>query len=196
VSKNCKVIFGIDLQNDRPVALKLMSNKSQFRREIEARITRNREPIMNVIKLLCWHCPASDGYSDTTGREPETEVSEVGSYVVVMARGERSLHESVAKERFAGYDVPKVIAAASSIAHALCELHQHGMIHCDIKQRNLVRVASGEYALIDLDGSAAIGDQCGWKSSTAYIAPELARARFNTAKVEVGCVENSGGQVQ
>jgi hypothetical protein len=109
-------------------------------------------------------------------------------YVLSMPQGERSLENVIAAERLAGIDTKNAIGASLQVAHALRSLHSKNLVHCDLKPRNIVRLAicNGDnkdnmekaYTLIDLDASASVGELCGGKSSTACGAPELARARY------------------
>jgi serine/threonine protein phosphatase PrpC len=53
-------------------------------------------------------------------------------------------------ERQAPFTVPEVVAAAVSLARTLGRLHQHGVIHRDIKPDNLHRGADGQWRILDL----------------------------------------------
>jgi serine/threonine protein phosphatase PrpC len=53
-------------------------------------------------------------------------------------------------DRQASFTVPEVVAAAVSLSRTLGRLHQHGVIHRDIKPDNLHRGADGQWRILDL----------------------------------------------
>ena len=53
-------------------------------------------------------------------------------------------------DRQASFSVSEVVAAARSLARTLGRLHQHGVIHRDIKPDNLHRGADGQWRILDL----------------------------------------------
>jgi len=53
-------------------------------------------------------------------------------------------------ERKASFSVPEVVAAAISLANTLGRLHQHGVIHRDIKPDNVHRGDDGQWRILDL----------------------------------------------
>jgi serine/threonine protein phosphatase PrpC len=53
-------------------------------------------------------------------------------------------------DRRASFTVPEVVAAAVSLSRTLGRLHQHGVIHRDIKPDNLHRGADGQWRILDL----------------------------------------------
>jgi serine/threonine protein kinase len=67
----------------------------------------------------------------------------------------------------------EVIRAIKQIAEALADLHAAGLVHGDVKPRNIVRVDS-HYKLIDMGAAVHVGQPVGLKLSTAYTAPEIA----------------------
>jgi len=156
-SSTCRIVFAEDLTNNRLVALKIMKHRHQFKAEIDARYN-NGSPLSSsfVISLLGWHCPADDPISDAGGQAPweeATETSEEGgeaTYVLVMPQGERSLHDACAKERIAGIDADAVMAIVLQLAECLAYLHLMGIVHMDIKQRNVIRLPDGRFILCDM----------------------------------------------
>jgi len=52
--------------------------------------------------------------------------------------------------RQAAFTVPEVVSAATSLARTLGRLHQHGVIHRDIKPDNLHRGEDGQWRILDL----------------------------------------------
>ena len=60
-------------------------------------------------------------------------------------------------------------------------LHASGVIHGDLKQRNILRFIVDDLAkwiLCDMDASALRGRTIGRKTSSAYAPPELARRKY------------------
>ena len=89
--------------------------------------------------------------------------------------------DACAKERIAGIRVDEVRQAAYSIAKCLQVLHAGGLVHGDLKQRNVLRVGSRRrgWVLCDMDAATPVGDIIGSdKTSTAYCPPELAETQF------------------
>ena len=46
---------------------------------------------------------------------------------------------SQSSARGAGYDVPAILAALRAVATKLAQLHAAGVVHGDLKQRNIIR---------------------------------------------------------
>ena len=71
----------------------------------------------------------------------------------------------------------QVRLVARQLCAALAHLHERGVVHCDLKPRNVVRQGR-QYKLIDLDATASAGsERVGHKLSTAYVPPEMIVAR-------------------
>eukprot|EP00945_MAST-04E_sp_MAST-4E-sp1_P003399 g3399.t1 len=78
-------------------------------------------------------------------------------------------------ERFAGHDLKTVEYISNSVAKALKHMHDQGLVHGDVKPRNVVRDASGKWKLIDLDAATKLSEPIGRKYSSAFSPPELAK---------------------
>ena len=108
---------------------------------------------------------------------------------MILQRGDISGFQAVTTQRIAGYDVDAVVTNLSrEIARNVSQLHEAGLVHYDLKLRNILvksnkkdgyKVGAGcSVQLCDLDASAPIGslrradDKIG---SSAYYAPEVAR---------------------
>eukprot|EP01051_Picozoa_sp_SAG22_P022300 SAG22_NODE_5291_length_1043_cov_1.546610_1_plen_108_part_10 len=102
-------------------------------------------------------------------------------YVLVMKQGERSLHDACSKERLAGYDLPAIRKAMVDTLTKLQHLHDAGVVHGDLKQRNILRSSKGDWILCDMDAAAKVGSEIGSKTSSAYAPPELAKLKFTDA---------------
>jgi serine/threonine protein kinase len=85
----------------------------------------------------------------------------------------------MSSERFCGIDVGVVRQACTEIAKALHHLHANGILHADIKPKNILRDGA-QWKLTDLDAATKIGDGLGPKRSTGYIPPEVARVLFKS----------------
>ena len=95
-----------------------------------------------------------------------------------MPRADCNLQMAVSNERFAGHDVDKVRLVLKGMALALQHLHAQGLVHGDIKPRNVVRIGGG-WKLIDMDAAALTGTPVGRKYSSGFSPPELARLIFD-----------------
>ncbi|GBG24178.1 Protein kinase, putative [Hondaea fermentalgiana] len=198
-SKTCAVHFATDIRTNKPVAIKIMREKKQYDREIEARESKDGNQLQGCLTLL--------------NREKKKDRKLLDKEMcLVMPRGTRSLFEAINTERFAGRDLDKIREISYQIASALQSLHTSGRIHGDIKPRNAVRTSASsantfvedskkgrqmvstawrksptgegldrkeEWELIDLDASVVIGSEVSEKASTGYIPPEVARFMFD-----------------
>lgn len=189
LSRGCKAVFAADLSGTPAelVVLKMMKNREQFEREIEAR-RRNGHDLDRsvVIGVLRWHTPAAEPYVVEGWQSQEKQNTDSGDeypYVLVLERGERSLHDACAKERIAGYELAAIKHVMKCVTVCVQKLHHAGLIHADLKQRNVLRKVMMEddtdpWILCDMDASSLIGQSVGFKTSSAYAPPELAAAKY------------------
>ena len=79
-------------------------------------------------------------------------------------------------ERIAGHNWAEIRDVSYSIAVGLDHLHSNGILHGDVKPRNVVRI-DGKWILIDLDASCPLSKEgrAGLKYSEAYCPPEMMR---------------------
>lgn len=187
--------YGEDVLSSGNVCLKFMKHRDEFEAEINNRFSKNGDPLPAeaVIRILGWHTPVDEPLVDPSGKpqEPEhtcdqhdiaTELEEY-PYVIVMEQGERSLHDACAKERIAGYDAATIFDIFRQVLVCVQMLHIAGVVHADLKQRNILRVTSAstgaaKWILCDMDASANLDERVGTKTSSGYAPPELARARY------------------
>ena len=173
------------------VVLKWMRERDEFTREIESRVaflsaTGNGV----VVEVVGWHVPASPlpttsaaNVADAAGlpcsllRPEETDADDEYPYVLVMRLGGESLHHVVASQRVAGVDAAKVKRYCRDLIAKVHALHGGGLVHCDLKPRNVLCSEADEIVLCDLDAATPVGELLPryLKTSTAYFSPEAAR---------------------
>lgn len=188
VSQSALVHFGTDVTTGGLITLKRM-HRDEFESELALRCVDGQElPADIVIRATGWHAPIDEGTlaaCTTLRQEPErTKNTDTFQYVLVMNRGERSLHDVCAKERIAGYRSEEIISIMRSVLYCMQGLHSCGVVHGDFKQRNILRAVgagteSAQWVLCDMDAAGKFGSQIGNKTSTGYAPPELATKRFS-----------------
>ena len=109
-----------------------------------------------------------------------------------MPAGDRSLEDVVVHESAAPEWRAEAARVCAEIAGALATLHGAGLMHGDVKPRNVLRVGV-RYRLIDFDAAAPIGSlrSSSGKLSTAYAPPEA----FTTSGGPQGTVSRAVGTV-
>eukprot|EP01046_Picozoa_sp_COSAG06_P027918 COSAG06_NODE_2489_length_6771_cov_4.361661_1_plen_1680_part_00 len=161
------------------VCLKCMENEQQFVAEILSRANDgNALDDKAVVKVLGWHAPIrckldipnDRKQKEPTSPEPKSDSADRYPYVMVMDRGERSLHDACARERLAGYDLVKVKKCFKDVVHCVRKIHRAGSrrvevdepqagggkqpparTHGDLKPRNILRrVADKKVTKVDL----------------------------------------------
>ena len=131
-------------RNSKPVALKMMRHRPQFLAEVMAREGSELDPDL-VIDIEAAHGPASSTDLDALAMgssvmAPEhTEATTKYPYVLVMPQGERSVHNIQTMERVAGVAVRKVVEILLGVTRSLQELHDHDIVHGELKQRLTVK---------------------------------------------------------
>ena len=140
------------------------------------------------MQVLGWHTPEGHHFFAATGRQREPSTYTASQchetaypYVLIMERGSASLWHAMATERIAKYEPATALSIFKRIVLQVKVLHEAGLVHCDIKPRNIL-VDSVELAvtLCDLDAAVPIGQLRGreLKSSTAYCPPEHMQAHI------------------
>jgi serine/threonine protein kinase len=188
-SRTCKVVSATDVRaGNTKIALKLMREHDQFEREIQNRVSLDPS---YVVQALGWHdlsIPPQTAVTlaDAAGiKRPERIHPERSSakdlriasgfpYCIVLQLCERSLFDVIQKEQIAGIEERAVQTIAISIAKCLDHLHAMGLLHGDVKPRNILRKGES-WCLVDLDASVALGQPLSEKHSTGYIPPEVAK---------------------
>jgi serine/threonine protein kinase len=165
----CESAFG----KVRKVAIKFMLHRDQYRKEMELRqrFEENKSCATFVLNLL---------------EGPETTVLEAAiaslvidfgnkvqmkdyKYVIIMPAADRSLDAIYTSEL---PDDDHVRIMMKEIAESLSYCHMNGIIHCDLKMLNVVRV-NGRMKLIDFDAACEIGSFACAKFSSSILPPEM-----------------------
>jgi serine/threonine protein kinase len=210
-SLTCVVHFAIDIDTGEKVCLKRMRDMHQFRREISSRAVSIGVDTA-VVRLLGWHTPADSTVEGSGQRpeptdEPDQESSIASSkaawalepllirsskstypYLLVMQRGGPSLQLSVSTQRIAGCSADAVKTIFYNLARQVADFHKCGLVHCDVKLRNVLGrigcelleldVSTPSVLLCDLDSSHRVDETLDEHSkigSSGYFAPEVAR---------------------
>ncbi len=185
-SKTCEVYTAKDVtQKQQDVCLKIIRDAENFNGELNARDGITLDPKFVVeLKDSLDNIQTKVGgiYTNTesNGKTIPSWVKEGGNideFTIVMPCAEKNLYEAIGAERFAGHDMELVHSICKNVAKALHHMHENGLVHGDVKPRNIVRIM-GEYKLIDLDAAEKIGQPIGRKYSSAFAPPELAKLLF------------------
>lgn len=172
-SATCIVKLATDMSDSKhtkKVALKIMKNLDQYKREIYVRTTGN----FNAHRVLgILHSYSID--ESPLFREALTEYNlQDYPYCIVMEAADRNLKSVIDHERIAGQNWSEIQKITQQIVIALDHVHEREFIHGDIKPLNIMRVGT-EWKLIDMDASVNFktNDYVGAKHSSAYIPPEM-----------------------
>jgi serine/threonine protein kinase len=97
--------------------------------------------------------------------------------ILLMPLGDCSLEDAMSKELFAGMSADVIRALNRQLVQALMHVHSRGLVHGDLKGKNVCRFGSA-WRLIDFDAAAKIGSVVGLKiqpgQSPANVPPEHA----------------------
>ncbi len=165
----------------RVLALKQVACELNFAREISLRL-QHRLSDEFVVQLIREH-PAER--------------------IFVMPHCDCSLEHALCTENFAGISADLVRSTAKQLATALMHLHHMGVVHGDIKPKNVCRFR-GAWKLIDLDAASSVGGMAGSKimigQMPANMPPELAsrvfRANFPANAIRAKLAEESHGDAR
>jgi len=143
-SKTCEVVFGVDARDrtvdypdGRPVALKMMYRRDQWECEIRSRQKYNLGSC--VVKVLGWHCPKDEEtIRGNNSRLEPMSLYDKYKYLLVLERGDSSVHRTIVTQRIAGFNIDAVSHLGLEIAQNVKELHDAGLVHYDLKIRNIL----------------------------------------------------------
>lgn len=162
-----------------------MRNEDEFVRELNARNGLEKEDRL-VVNIISCHVPngffnISKQWKDLVQPEP-TEDTSTHPFLLIMGREGESLHSFLSSQRVAGYEVSRVAELSRSLANQILRLHRCGVVHFDIKPRNVLisKTDKGDIAVVlcDMDASAGIDSYRNREEklgSGAYYAPEVLR---------------------
>jgi len=170
ISRTCVLHLAIDHKGQgEKVALKMMKHVDQYSREVLVRKEANLSNDFTVGILRSLDAMNSQMYRDEINRRGFTEYP----YCIIMPAAERDLNRIITNEHIAAKDWSQIKSISIEIALALQHLHTNGVIHGDIKSKNIVRIGH-RVKLIDFDASISIGKgYAGAKYSSAFVPPEM-----------------------
>lgn len=68
-----------------------------------------------------------------------------------------SLYQSISSEYYAGVDPQRVAQCFRQLVDCVRKLHAAGIVHCDIKPRNVLLMSDGHLLLCDMDAALPVG---------------------------------------
>ena len=196
VSLTSFVIEGTDERDPtqkRPVALKFLRDRAQFNSEVEARrqLGAGASAVVDFVRDGVFG-PEAFGAIDRERinerlclvRSGVRSFTKDSTFLLVMPLCSKSLLAVIETESEQDDWAARARDAFKQAAEALGQLHERGLIHGDVKPRNVLRVRPERHArfvLIDLDAARPCdGDAAGSigpKISTGYAPPEALSAR-------------------
>ena len=118
---------------------------------------------------------SSSAATPTTAQSKAVLIMQRFPFSCVMPRANRTLYNAICEAHIAGIDHRLIASILRNVAMCLQGIHFKGVIHGDVKPRNIVQMSTGAWMLIDMDASAAVGTPLNKRLSTAYAAPEVIR---------------------
>jgi len=146
------VKLAIDMKTERKVALKFLSSKDAFLREVSFLKSLRSEFVVDLI----------DYYEDPNGK----------AHCVVLEYGDRSLHDFLKRGPLQRNERKFIV---DRLAHIVQHLHGHNVVHCDLKPHNFVLFGL-KWKVIDLENARRAGEPVSMRVSPSYCSPELSRA--------------------
>ncbi len=177
--------------NGARVALKFMRHREAFERELSARKLADGATADGTSTLAA--APAVMPVIAFFDGESDASVSAAFAarglstlpFLLVLPAADRSLAAVIEHERALASWPEECVRAARQVASALARLHASGVVHGDVKPRNVVR-AGAAMVLIDMDAAGPAGAPVARKSSSAFAPPELASSILSAAGAEEG----------
>jgi ankyrin repeat protein/serine/threonine protein kinase len=170
--KYCKAVYG----ETRLVALKLVSSEDQYKREKEIRLIDGKMKLEDDFIISLLREPDPDKLAQSIQQVICEDISLAGyQYCLVMPAADRSLDASV---RYENLKIKTSLDYAEHVLDCLVYLHQHDIVHGDVKLMNAVRL-DNRIRLIDLDAAMTMNDADDWnqylglKFSSGVLPPEM-----------------------
>ena len=174
ISGTCLLIFAQDImQNNAPVALKLMHNEEEWLREQDMRKLANGDPLDSTHVLQLLNAVEIEG--DAGAMDSRLKGDDSYKYMLTMPQAKSDLNDALSHTRFAGRNRAQVVKILYQIATHLQYLNEQcHRIHGDLKPRNIVQLEVETdtgmelvWILIDMDASCAIGEDAGQKLTSS-----------------------------
>ena len=173
------------MENNKNIVLKIMKDKENFLNEIYARKIKDDAYRNNIdecaIKVLGWHVPFDQDAFATIDKnasklsqkivnryENAERTNNAGEYVLVLEPAICTLYDDINTQSFAGRNIQEVIQTFYEIVTRVNQLHKLGLVHCNIKPKNILKVKSNattgdpsrnfKYKLADLCQCKNIGE--------------------------------------
>jgi len=147
----------------KKVDVKILSDDKALRRELKIRKELKGAGMSSIVDLIRTHVPGK-----ATGAEAPPE----HTFVCVLPCMETTLAEAMFNEELAGANVEEILRVSQSVASAVGHLHTLGIVHGDLRPRNIARV-DGEWLLSDLSHASHAGDDVSVGKAEAYLPPEV-----------------------
>jgi len=175
------------------LVIKLMQDEESWAREIELRSGKDFShtdvvALKSAATLLDdFSCDATVPveccpYLPNTVRLQSTrELLQAFPFALVMPMADRNLAEVIQSERLADESIDVLRQVGSRICAAIHGLHQMGVVHGDLKPRNIVREGANTWKLIDLDMSFP------WRREMAIGPGRVSSHRDHANNSQLGC---------
>jgi serine/threonine protein kinase len=197
-SATCVVFISTDIKGGMkcPVALKFMKNAGEFEQERSSRLKLKGSDAADISKFVvdirdsfdCSHALFEQSLNGSSSFVINSKLQDYPS-LIVMPAADRNLRAIMDNERITD---PKALKRMfHEVLLAVKYMHDRGVIHGDIKPRNVVRI-NEQLVVIDLDASAEIGKQFSWsKYSSAYLPPEAIAIRRHESEASLSCTTSA-----
>ena len=131
---------------------------------------------------------AIEALAEMSDGDPEVValMKSFGGGALVMQPAAYDLHTKLSSSRFGGRNIEACVEVLRPIATNVAMLHSRGVMHGDVKPRNVV-LLDGEWKLIDMDASMRIGaridaNASSFKWTSSVSPPELAQRALWSAR--------------
>jgi ankyrin repeat protein/serine/threonine protein kinase len=164
-SETSVVYLGKCAKRGIDVAIKLVKCRNYFEKELESRCSLDITHVVPVLESF-----SCEGDSVLL-KELERRQHPNNTFCIIMPAARRNLLQILEAENLCNKetDIKRIFC---DLVHCVSHLHVNGLLHGDIKPRNIMRTNEGKVILIDMDSSSRIGREFIHKCSTAYIPPE------------------------